>query len=107
MTFSTIGSHRVRILDRQSGAPLTRARHGQTVQLELRAALDQSWTEADAGWLEVQPHPGSAQRIVVRELHPNAGVFVADYAIPDSATRITASYGYLCFRKTCTLPVEA
>lgn len=107
VTFSTIGSHRVRILDRQSGAPLSRARRGQTVQLELRAALDQSWTEPDSGWLEVQPQPGPPERIVVREPQSNAGIFVADYAVPESATRLTASYGYLCFRKTCTLPVEA
>lgn len=107
VTFSTMGSHRVRVLDPVSGKPISRAKPGQAVHLELRAALNQSWTEPGAGWLEVQTAPGSVEKITVREPHPNAGVFVAEYVVPANASHVVVSYGYLCFRKTCTVTVTS
>lgn len=106
VTFSTLGSHRIRILDPKTGQPLTEARRGQTVRLELRAALDKSWTGQDTGWVEVQSSSDAVEKIPVKEPHPNAGVFVANYIVPATATSIVATYGHLCFKKTCTVAIS-
>jgi hypothetical protein len=103
--FSTIGSHRVRVLDPLTGNPIDKANSGSTVRIELRAALSQSWGNVDSGWVMVQWGQKPSQRLTVIESKPDSGLFCCDYIVPNIQDEITFSYGYLCFKKTAKLTV--
>jgi hypothetical protein len=105
ITFSTLGSHRLRILD-QAGQKITNAKAGQTITVELRAALNQDRNAKDKGWVEIRS--GKEQvRVEVAETAVNSGLFTGKYMIPKSGNikAITAGYGYLGFRKEAGISV--
>lgn len=102
VAFATTGSHSVTLLTAQN-QPAASARPGDTVTLELRAALNQDWTRPETGHVLVDTGTGNLHKVSVTETGPNTGIFRAAYAIPGSATKLTAHYGYLGFGKKATL----
>jgi hypothetical protein len=105
LTFSTAGSHAVRILNAK-GQPITTAKSGDTVTLELRAALNQDWTKPETGYVLIAIGTGELHKVIVMETGPNTGLFRASYTVPAAVTALTASYGYLGFTKKATLTIN-
>jgi hypothetical protein len=106
ITFSTLGSHRVRLLDPASGAEIITAEPGARVRVELRAALNLDPERSDSGWILWSENSGEPRRVEVRETGANSGLFTADLTIGREARSAEASYGYLAFRKTARLNVR-
>jgi hypothetical protein len=106
VTFSTLGSHTIQFLDPRTGTPRRTVTRGDTVRIELRAALNHDPSRAEAGWVEVQ-HGGVTRRVPVTETGIDTGRFVADLIVtPDMPAQLVASYGHLAFRKTAAVVVE-
>ena len=77
VTFSTLGSHTIRFLDARTEAPRRAVTGGDTVRIELRAALNHDPARAEMGWVEVR-HGGVTRRVPVTETGADTGRFVAD-----------------------------
>ncbi|WP_229367747.1 hypothetical protein [Fibrisoma limi] len=105
VTFSTFGSHVVRILNKQN-QPITNAKPGDVVTLELKAALNQDWTKPEDGYVLVTAGNTSATKVALTETGPNTGLFRAAYTIPDGSNLLTVSYGYLGFQKKAILTLN-
>lgn len=105
LTFSTAGSHAVRILNAQQ-QPITTAKPGETIILELRAALNQDWTKPEMGYVLVANGNAESEKVTVTETGANTGLFQASYTVPAGVTALTASYGYLGFGKKAMLTVS-
>jgi hypothetical protein len=115
LTFSTTGSHAVRILNAQN-QPTTTAKPGETVTLELRAALNQDWTKSETGYVLVSSGSdplrrtgrtaGEPQKVTVTETGPNTGLFRAAHTVPAGSNALTISYGYMGFEKKAKLTIQ-
>ncbi|MPY87585.1 MAG: hypothetical protein GEU99_06670 [Luteitalea sp.] len=106
VTFSTLGSHAIRILDPVSGEALRTVTRGQRIRVELRAALNLDPARAETGWIEVT-QGGASRRVLVRETGPDTSRFAADVTIaPDASEPFRAAYGYLAFRKTADVTIQ-
>jgi hypothetical protein len=106
VTFSTLGSHAIRFVDRRTGATIQRLKPGDTARVELRAALNHDPTRIETGWIEVR-RGTNVTRQLVTETGVGTGYFVADVLVPtDGSKSFTASYGHLAFRKTATASIE-
>lgn len=128
VAFSTLATHAVRALDPRTGQAISRAAPGDSVRVELRAALNANYGnpadphgEADAvesGWVDVRVNGDSAGRVPVRETGANTGRFAATvHLVPGAPTRptelrvapgdeIEISYGYLAFRKSARVRIQ-
>ena len=95
LTFAPLGTYRVRMLN-QLGKPIGKtAKRGQTVLLELTAALNLDPTKVEAGWVLVSLDGKEPIKVLVQETAPDSGVFTARYKLPSAGVRqLTASYGY-------------
>jgi len=106
VTFSTLGSHAIRLLDPRTGAVLHAARRGLTVRVELHAALNLDPARVEHGWVEVT-QGDKTQRVLVTETGPNTSRFSANVTIDAAASgRVRASYGYLAFRKSADVTIQ-
>jgi hypothetical protein len=107
VTFATIGSQHIRILNAGHNNEITQATPGQSITVELKAALNQDWNKAEKGWVEIHVGNEPAQKLEVTETGPNTGIFTAEYVVPKTgkAREITASYGYLGFEKKAVLTI--
>jgi hypothetical protein len=105
VTFSTLGSHAIRFVDRRTNATIHKMKPGGTVRVELRAALNRDPTRIETGSIEVRQGSNAARQLVT-ETGIDTGRFVADVAVPTDARTLTASYGYLAFRKTAAASIE-
>jgi hypothetical protein len=96
VTFATVGSHRIRIFDHEYNNEIVQTKSGQTITIELKAALNQDWNKSDKGWVEIQLGKDHLQRIEVIETGANSGIFTGKYKIPkaEKGTRLKVSYGY-------------
>ncbi|MCC5928654.1 MAG: hypothetical protein JJU28_05355 [Cyclobacteriaceae bacterium] len=96
VTFTTIGSHHVRIFDHEYNKEINQTKSGQTITIELKAALNLDWNKSDKGWVEIQLGNDHPQRIEVTETDANSGIFTAKYKIPkaEKGSRLKVSYGY-------------
>jgi hypothetical protein len=100
VTFSTLGSHAIRFLERQ------KVKRGHVVRVELRAALNRDPARIEIGWIEMR-QGRRAWRVAVTETGVDTGRFVADVTVtPDMSGELIASYGHLAFRKTAAVLVE-
>jgi hypothetical protein len=106
VVFSTLGSHELKVLN-AAGKAIERVKRGETVTIELKAALNQDWNRAESGWVLVQTKDQEPQKIEVVETGPNSGIFRGTYAV-DAAekSRVVISYGYLGFEKKASLQVD-
>ncbi len=97
VTFATLGSHQIRIFDGNHAKEITRVKPGETILVELKAAMNQDWNIADKGWVEVYDGQSPAKRLNVNETGPNTGIFATEYLIPETtkSRELIFSYGYL------------
>lgn len=105
LTFATLGTERIRILDESGQKELSTAKPGQTVTVELKAALNQNWNKSDEGWVGVNPGKGLISKIKVTETGENTGLFTAKYKVPQGSL-LEISYGYFGFGKKSMLKIQ-
>lgn len=107
VTFSTLGSHHVKIFDESHKREITTAKRGQTIAIELRAALNQDAKEKDHGWVEISDETGKRTKLDVTETGNNTGIFTAQYTLPKKSEGTwQVSYGYWGFRKTASVKID-
>ena len=100
LTFSTLGSHHVKIFNGDYSAEIDHGRAGEKIIIELKAAINLDPGSKDRGWVMV-----NGERIEVVETGNNTGLFTAQYIIPSNDKTLTASYGYLGFEKSYSIEV--
>ncbi len=107
LTFATLGSHSIGVSD-SNGNEISSAKVGDTVVVELKAALNIHWDKKDKGWVEVKVGDELPQKISVEETDVNSGIFRGNYVLPKEAKKksVVFSYGYMGFEKTCALEVK-
>jgi hypothetical protein len=105
VTFSTLGSHAIRLIDPRTGAEIRQLKPGSTVRVELHAALNFDPGRAETGWIELRRN-SKVVRLLVTETGADTGRFIADVTVPADAQTLTASYGQLAFRKSVTASIK-
>ncbi|MDP4188785.1 MAG: cellulase N-terminal Ig-like domain-containing protein [Bacteroidota bacterium] len=97
VTFATLGSQQIKLFDAESKNEISQAKSGQTITIELKAALNQDWNKIDKGWVEIKNGNELPQKLEVTETGANSGIFTAKYSVPKTkkGTEIKVSYGYL------------
>lgn len=107
LTFSTLGSHQIRVFDEKQDKQLTQVKRGQTITIELKAALNIDWEKVDQGWVEVIFADGTTEKVTVTETGVNTGIFTASYKIPKvKAKSLQVNYGYWGFNKSVELKLN-
>jgi hypothetical protein len=108
VTFSTLGSHHVKIFDESYRNEISAARRNQTVTIELKAALNQDWEKPDRGWVEIIYGEHTRIKLEVVETGKNTGIFTAKFRIDGNikSDQLCVSYGYLGFQKTAFLAID-
>ena len=106
VTFATLGSQQIRLFDANYANQITQAKPGQTITVELKAALNQDWNKVDNAKVEISGENGITTKLEVVETGANTGIFTAKYQLPQGQSRgevITISYGFMGFEKSATL----
>lgn len=108
VTFATLGSQQIKLFDVDYKNEIAQARTGQTITVELKAALNQDWNKVDKGWVEIRNGNELPQRLEVTETEANSGVFTAKYSVPKTKkdTEIKVSYGYFGLGTESTLIIN-
>jgi hypothetical protein len=108
VTFATLGTTSLKVFDGNYRNEITTAKSGQTLTIELRAALNQDWNRADKGWIEIGDGSAYISKLEVTETGTNAGIFTGKYAIPKmkKGSELKVSYGYFGFRKSASLTIK-
>lgn len=107
IVFSTLGSHQLRILDSGREQEITVSKRGEEVIIELRAALNQDWTEVEKGWVFIHAGDEPPRKVEVAETGVNTGVFRAPLALDyPVGSNIKISYGYLGFEKRAEIRIQ-
>jgi len=108
VTFATLGSQQIKLFDAESKIEITQAKLGQTITVELKAALNQDWNKVDKGWVEIKNGNEQAAKLEVTETGTNTGIFTAKYIIPKvkKGSQLEVSYGYFGFGKTAKLIIQ-
>jgi hypothetical protein len=107
LTFSTLGSQHVKVFDAAYEKQITTAEPGQTVTIELKAALNQDWNRKEEGWVLVYSEEAPPRKINVLETGENTGIFTATLPLQyprDTAIRVV--YGYLGFEKSAEIKLR-
>ncbi len=95
LTFAPLGTYRIRVLDGAGKKLLKMAKAGQSVVLELTAALNLDPKKVEAGWVLVSLDGKESTKVPVQETAPDSGVFTARYRLPvNGSKQLTTSYGY-------------
>nr|WP_158970577.1 hypothetical protein [Paraglaciecola sp. L3A3] len=105
LSFSTLGSHKLQILDGQSHQSINQAKAGSSIVIQLKAALNQNWKIRDKAWVEVLID-NQKQRIELLETGINTGIFSTEYKVPKNAKTVLATYGYLGFEKQANIKIK-
>jgi hypothetical protein len=105
VTFATIGSQHVKIFDADYKNKITQGKSGQTITIELKAALNQDWNRAEKGWVEIKSGNNTVKKLEVIETGVNTGLFTAKYQLPmnENGIKTEVSYGFLGLEKKATL----
>ncbi|HSO87067.1 MAG TPA: hypothetical protein VLQ91_10975, partial [Draconibacterium sp.] len=108
VTFATVGSQHVKIFDADYKNEITQAKSGQTITIELKAALNQDWNKTDMGWVEISDGENPMKKVEVTETDENSGIFTTKYTVPKNVKNISVkvSYGYLGFEESVFLNVS-
>jgi hypothetical protein len=101
VTFATLGSQQVKLFDTDYKNEIAQAKPGQTITIELKAALNQDWKKVDKGWVEIRNGKTAAIKLEMLETGSNTGLFTAKYQLPkgENGAKTEVSYGYLGFEK--------
>ena len=105
LTFSTLGSHRIRILD-ASGKEIKQTKAGQAVTIELKAALNMDWNNAEKGAVTLNINGKKSTSLEVAETGENTGVFRATYQIPSDCRSLQVAYGTMGFTQKAEVIVK-
>jgi len=105
MTFCTLESQQVRLFDADYKNEITQAKPGQTITIELKAALNQDWNKADKGWVDIRKEKEPVTKLEVNETGPNTGLFTAKYQLPKGKKGVKTEilYGYMGFEKNAII----
>lgn len=105
VTFATVGSQQIKLFDSDYKNEITQAKPGQTITIELKAALNQDWNRAEKGWVEIRNGDSPAIKLEVIETGVNTGLFTAKYQLPmdENGVKTEVSYGFLGFEKKATI----
>ena len=100
-----MGSQQIKLFDADYKNEISQAKSGQTITIELKAALNQDWNKADKGWVEISSGKSPVQKIEVTETAANTGIFTAKYQLPKSENgdKTEVSYGYMGFEKKAVI----
>jgi hypothetical protein len=105
--YSTLGSHHLTVYDADGKQIEGEVVQGQSIEIELKAALNMDWEKRDKGWVLVQVNDESPEKVEVVETDENSGLFKArlrkDYPM-NSTVRIY--YGYMGFEKAVEFTVK-
>lgn len=104
LTFSTLGSHKISVLNTKA-EPITQAKTGETLTIELKAALNLDWDQIETGkvWVKVDQKPAFA--LELRETAENTGIFRATYKIP-TGRLLEVSYGSFGFAQKAKINIK-
>jgi hypothetical protein len=104
VTFATLGTTSLKLFDENYRNEIKKAKPGQTVIVELRAALNQDWNTIDRGWVEINDGSGKTARLGVTETGANTGIFTGKCVVPKmgKGTGLKVSYGFFGF-DTCVV----
>ena len=108
VTLATLGSQKIKILDADYKNEINQAKAGQSITIELKAALNQDWNKADKGWVEVKAGNEPAIKLEVTETGVNTGIFTAKYIVPEvkQGSLVNVYYGYMGFEKKAMLEID-
>jgi hypothetical protein len=100
-----LGSQQVKLFDADYKNEIAQAKPGQTITIELKAALNQDWKKVDKGWVEIRNGKSPAIKLEMLETGSNTGLFTAKYQLPkgENGAKTEVSYGYLGFEKKATI----
>ncbi|GAA4303608.1 hypothetical protein [Compostibacter hankyongensis] len=104
VTFSLLGTQKVSFKNEQ-GAVITRTAAGDSITVELKAALNMDWHTAEKGWVILKAGD-KTEKLLLTETGPDTGVFRARYRVPAGTDRLTGSYGYLAFETKTSISVK-
>jgi hypothetical protein len=108
VSFANLGTQQIRFLDVNKKEPLIKAKPGQTINIELSAALNQHWDSVDKAWVDIVNADGLRSKVELVETGVNTGIFVGNLTIPTVLRQkeIKVSYGYLGLGKIATLNIQ-
>ena len=108
VTFATLGTQSIKLLDAESKKVISSAKPGQTITIELKAALNQDWNKVDKGWVEATIGKNNPEKLEVIETGLNTGIFTSQYQLPKAAIsgKLAVSYGYLGFASKAELSIN-
>jgi hypothetical protein len=100
VTFSTLGSHELKIYNENFQKEVTNSRQGEVVNIQLNAALNLDFEKKETAWVQVQVDEEEAFKVKVLETDVNTGIFESQFILDyQESSRIQFSYGYLGFEK--------
>jgi len=107
LTFSTLGSHSLKVLDSESTTEISEVKPGQTVNILLKAALNVDRNTKDKGWVLLKTGE-QTENIALTETGINTGIFTTKFKIPKNTdvNILELSYGFLGFEQSLTLNVQ-
>ncbi|WKX76641.1 hypothetical protein [Zobellia laminariae] len=107
LTFSTLGSHKLKVFDGDFKEEISSVKQGQTITIQLNAALNIDRNAIDKGWLLLKQGE-KVEKIQLTETGVNTGIFASKLKIPKNTNVnfIELSYGFLGFEKKLKLDVQ-
>ncbi|HQS55509.1 MAG: hypothetical protein B7Y15_09830 [Bacteroidetes bacterium 24-39-8] len=108
VSFANLGTQQIRFLDANKKEISVKAKPGQTIKIELSAALNQHWDSVDKAWVDIVNADGLRSKVELVETGVNTGIFVGNLTIPTVLRQkeIKVSYGYLGLGKIATLNIQ-
>jgi hypothetical protein len=95
----------VTLLD-ASEKEIKQTKAGQTVIIELKAALNMDWNKVEKGLVTLKINGKKSDTLEVTETGENTGVFRATYTIPAASRSLQVSYGTMGFAKKAEVIVR-
>jgi hypothetical protein len=108
VTFATLGTTSLKVFDENYRTEINTAKSAEILTIELRAALNQDWNNADKGWIEINVGNGKISKLEVTETGINTGILTGKYVVPKmkKGSELKVSYGYLGFEKSVSLAIK-
>ncbi|MEM9886595.1 MAG: hypothetical protein AAF849_11945 [Bacteroidota bacterium] len=105
--YATIGSHELKIFDETYKNEIKSSKAGETITIQLRAALNMDWEKRETGEVMVQIDGAEAFKIELTESDVNTGLFIGKLKLDDpSGSRVRVSYGHLGFEKVVVFQLQ-
>ncbi|MDO6819556.1 cellulase N-terminal Ig-like domain-containing protein [Zobellia sp. 1_MG-2023] len=107
LTFSTLGSHKLKVFDGNFNKEISSVEPGQTITIQLNAALNIDRNAIDKGWVLLKKGE-KVEKIQLTETDVNTGKFTSTFKIPKNTQVkfLELSYGFLGFEKKLKLEVK-